>query len=272
VPESLWFAEQFVSKGITAAHIDAEQIWINGHVYESTRETRDDVLEASKEGRIVVLCNRFVLREGIDAPWLAHGIFATVFGPLQSYLQSGGRLLRASPGLESVTLQDHGGNWHRHGSLNADREWHLEDTSSSVAGLREDRLRAKKDWEPVRCPECARILNSLRCQCGWEAEGGRTSRPVISIEGELIEMHGDIYRPRRIDQRPELLKDWEKTYYRAKKSDMTFRQAETLYAKEHKWRYRPRTLPLMPVAERDWHRKVGDVPVSRLIRREPAIA
>jgi superfamily II DNA or RNA helicase len=227
VPDSIWFAEQFLAKGVTAAHIDGECVWVNGRWYRSSTEARDDVLAASKEGRIVVLCNRFVLREGINAPWIGHGIFATVFGSLQSYLQAGGRLLRASPGLEFVTLQDHGGNWWRHGSLNADREWHLDDTCASVASLREDRLRHMKEREPIRCPECARILTTTRCRwCGWESRGGRKSRPVISTDGKLIEMHGDIYRPRRIDQRPEAVQKWEKIYYRARNSGMTFRQAE----------------------------------------------
>jgi superfamily II DNA or RNA helicase len=268
VPESIWFAERFVAKGVTVAHIDGKDVWVNGKLYRSSRQARADVLAGSKDGTIKVLCNRFVLREGIDAPWLAHGIFATVFGSLQSYLQSGGRLLRGFPGLESVTLQDHGGNWWRHGSLNADREWRLEDTCTSVAGLREDRLRNKKDTEPIRCPQCARILSSLSCQCGWEAKAGRKSRPVVSIDGELIEMHGDIYRPRRIDQRPDAVRTWEKVYYRAKNAGKTFRQAEALYAKENDWNWPPRTLPLMPIEERDWHRKVKDVPFGRLIPRQ----
>jgi superfamily II DNA or RNA helicase len=268
VEGSIWFAQQFFAKGVVAAHIDGENVWVNGKWYRSSRDARDDVLAGSKEGRIVVLCNRFVLREGINAPWMAHGIFATVFGSLQSYLQSGGRLLRASPGLEIVTLQDHGGNWWRHGSLNANREWHLDDTSTGVARLREDRLRYKKEREPIRCPQCARILTTIRCKCGWESTGGRKSRPVISTDGKLIEMYGDIYQPRRVDQRPEAVRDWERTYYRSRNAGLTFGQAEALYAMEHDWRWPPRTLPLMPIAERDWCRKVKDVPFERLIPRE----
>jgi superfamily II DNA or RNA helicase len=266
VEGSIWFAQQFFAKGVSAAHIDGESVWVNGNWYRSSREAREDVLAGSKEGRIVVVCNRFVLREGIDAPWIAHGIFATVFGSLQSVLQAGGRLLRAYPGIEFVTLQDHGGNWWRHGSLNTDREWHLDDTSTGVAHLREDRLRHKKEREPIRCPQCARILNSIRCECGWEAKVGRKSRPVISTDGKLIEMYGDIYQPRRVDQRPEAVRDWERTYYRSRNAGLTFGQAEALYAKEHDWRWPSRTLPLMPIADRDWHRKVRDVPRERLIR------
>jgi superfamily II DNA or RNA helicase len=268
VQGSVWFAEQFFAKGVSAAHIDGENVWVNGKWYRSSREARDDVLKGSKDGRIVVLCNRFVLREGINAPWIAHGIFATVFGSLQSYLQSGGRLLRASRGLEFVTLQDHGGNWWRHGSLNADREWNLHDTCAIVAQLREDRLRCKKEREPIRCPQCARIVTTMWCLCGWEARGGRKSRPVISTDGKLIEMYGDIYQPRRIDERPDAVRNWKRMYYRARNAGQTFHQAEALYAKEHDWRWPPRTLPLMPITDRDWYRKVNDVPFDRLFPRE----
>src|SRR5262249_13670995 len=83
VKESVWCAEQFVSRGVSAAHIDGENVWVDGKWYRSSREARGDILAASREGRIVVLCNRFVLREGVNATWLAHGIFATVFGSLQ---------------------------------------------------------------------------------------------------------------------------------------------------------------------------------------------
>jgi superfamily II DNA or RNA helicase len=163
VGESIWFAEQFFSAGISAAHIDGQEVWVNGKIERTSREARAEVLQNTRDGRIKVLCNRFVLREGIDAPWLSHGILATVFGSLQSYLQSGGRMLRAYPGLDRVTLQDHGGNWWRHGSLNADRQWRIEYDAYAVSRVREDRMRLKTEKEPVRCPDCALILVCGRC-------------------------------------------------------------------------------------------------------------
>lgn len=264
VRESIWLAEQFQAQGVSAAHIDGQEVWVNGRLERTSRQAREDVLGASKDGKITVLCNRFVLREGIDAPWLAHGIFATVFGSLQSYLQSGGRLLRAYPGLDSVTIQDHGGNWWRHGSLNADRYWQLGDTSSVLAGLRADRMRAKKEKEPYLC-RCGLVLSSPKCRlCGWEVPLTKRSRPVVQTDGTLKEMLGDIYRPRRTTQSPDAQQIWERVYYRAKKSGMTFRQAEALYAKENNWEWPPRTLRLMPVRERDWFLPVSEVPVSEL--------
>jgi DNA repair protein RadD len=266
VEESIWFAQQFDNEGITAAHIDGENVWSNGMIMRTSREVREDIFERSKHGSIRVLCNRFVLREGLDCPWLAHGIFATVFGSLQSYLQAGGRLLRASDGLGFVTIQDHGGNWHRHGSLNADRHWELAYTGPIVSGLRAERLRAKQEREPVRCPQCSRIIHGTRCTCGFEIPIGGRTRPVVQVDGSLKEMRGDIYKPRRISQRHDADKIWEKMYYRArsKKWNATFNQAEAMFAQENGWFWPPRDLPLMPVDPLDFFRRVSEVPRERL--------
>lgn len=266
VPESLWFAEQFTKAGIPAAHIDGEEVWWAGRFWKSDRDIRDEVLLESREGGCKVLCNRFVLREGIDCPWLAHGIFATVFGSLQSYLQAGGRLLRAFPGLDVVTIQDHGGNWHRHGSLNADREWKLDYTASMVSGLRAERFRQKLESEPIRCPQCSSILIRGKCACGFEAQAGHKSRPVVQEDGTLKEMRGDIYRPRRATQRPDAAEIWRKMYYRAKskKWNATFNQAAAMFAQENNWGWPPRDLPLMPLDPIDWYRHVSEVPMERL--------
>lgn len=268
VAESVWFAEQFHAAGIPAAHIDGEEVWINGEVYKSDRQARKDVLEASKDGSIKVLCNRFVLREGIDAPWLAHGIFATVFGSLQSYLQSGGRLLRACTGLESVTLQDHGGHWWRHGSLNQDRLWQLGWTGSIASGLREERLRAKQEREPFRCPECGLVLAKPRCLCGWVVPTShKKSRPVIMINGELKEVRGDVFRRRAVMNRPDGPKKWKSMYFRSrtKTGNRTFRAAMALFAQENYWQWPDRNWPFMPRFEEDVFRLVADVAMDRLI-------
>jgi len=267
VKESIWFAEQFKAAGISAAHIDGENVWINGEFYKSSRTIREQVLAGSKDGTIVALCNRFVLREGLDLPWLAHGILATVFGSLQSYLQASGRLLRAFTGLDHVSLQDHGGNWWRHGSVNADREWRLELTNSIVAAMHEDRFRLKQDAEPFRCPQCGMILSFPNCKCGWEAKPGKKSRPVLQADGTLREMSGDIFRAQRIYARPDAAAKWKRMYYRSKteKGSRTFRAAAALFAVENYWQYPSRELPLMPIHEEDWYAKCSDVPWERLI-------
>jgi DNA repair protein RadD len=274
VPESLWFAQQFSKAGIPAAHIDGKEVWFHGRFYESDEDVRNECLLESKEGGIKVLCNRYVLREGIDAPWISHGIFATVFGSLQTYLQSGGRLLRSAPGKGCATVQDHGGAWHRHGSLNADREWHLDHTPEIVAGLRADRFRQGQEIEPCRCPQCACILIRGHCtSCGLDVRRHLRSRPVVMADGTLKELRGDIYKPRRVTRRPDAAQVWENIYYRSltARGERSFNAAAAVFARENNWAWPPRELPLMPTDPLDWYRLVKDVPRERLISKPHAM-
>jgi DNA repair protein RadD len=265
VGESLWFAEQFEAAGVAAAHIDGTECWIGGKYYASDRAARDAVLAGIRDGSIKIVCNRFVLREGIDVPELEHGILATVFGSLQSYLQSGGRLLRAcaATGKAGATVQDHGGNWWRHGSLNADRVWALGDTARVTNGLREDMLREKKAAEPIVCPRCFAVrLPGPSChRCGFETH--RKSRLVVQADGTLTERAGDIVRPRRVEYRDDTVELWKRMYYRTRKNGRTFKQAEGLFFVENHY-FPPHDLPLMPTNPEDWYRAVKEVPTERL--------
>lgn len=273
VKESLWFAHQFSAAGVPSAHLDGEHIWTHGmaldQVARNTKTLRQEVLDGSKEGRFAVLCNRFVLREGIDAPWLSYGIFATVFGSLQTFLQSGGRLLRSHLGVPVVRIQDHGGNWWRWGSLNADREWVLDHTGTMLQGMRADAIREGREKPPFRCPECATICIMGRCRnCGWYPDKAKIPRPVIGTEGELRLMHGDIYRPRVVYKKPDGPKKWKQMFWRSRteKGQRTFRAAMTLYAQENYWQWPDLTWPLMPKDRRDLWRLVKDVPFESLIK------
>jgi superfamily II DNA or RNA helicase len=268
VEESIWFAEQFSAKGVSAAHIDGEHIWIDGELVRSSQTIREQIMDRSCDGSIQVLTNRYVLREGIDAPWLAHGIFADIFGSLQTYLQSGGRLLRSHHSLDSVTIQDHGGNWWRHGSLNADRDWDLLFTAPMAYSMRAERIRKGDESEPFRCNQCGQILQRLPCPCGWNPKTLKRSRPVVTVEGELKEMGGKVFRQRRIYGRPNGPKLWEMMYYRSRtdKGARTFSLAAALFARENNWGWPDRSWPLMPIDPRDWYLNVADVPRERLTR------
>lgn len=265
VAGSLFFAQEFWKNGISAAHIDGEQIWLNGEFLNTDNENRNAIEAMSRAGEVKIVCNRFVLREGIDWPWIEVGSFATVFGALTSFLQSGGRLLRAYPGKTKCTILDHGGNWHRHGSLAVDRSWQLGMTNHEVTSQRAERLREKKEPEPITCPECGKVrADGPKCpSCGYISH--KRSRLVIQIDGTLKEVVGEIYKPRRVAMKPDTQKKWESMYYRArsKKWNATFRQAEAMFFREN-WYWPPRTLPLMPKDPVDWSRKVIDVPKERL--------
>jgi superfamily II DNA or RNA helicase len=270
VKESLWFAQEFWKNGITAAHISGDAIWCNGVEARSSDKLREDLLNDSRFGNLAVLCNRFVLREGINCPWLAHGILACVFGSVQSYLQAGGRLLRAHPGLSRVTIQDHGGNWWRHGSLNADRSWRLVYTSGIVSGLREDLLRGDQRKEPARCPECNRVIFGSKCPCGRVIPLVMRSRAVIQADGELKQLGGRVYRPRRICGKANGPALWERMYYRSctTKGKRSFRAAAALFAQENNWGWPDPSWPLMPKEPIDHFRLVSDVPRENLTSKE----
>jgi len=271
VAESIWFAKTLTEAGIPAAHIDGKNCWLDGEEYKNDSDIRDEIARRSENGEIKIVCNRFVLREGIDWTWLYHGIFATVFGSLTSYIQAGGRILRAHPGLDHVVFQDHGGNWHRHGSLNTDREWNLEFNDRIVSGLREQRLRTKKDPEPITCPRCHAIrVSGAECfACGYRHT--TKSRIVLQKDGTLREVRGDIFRRRRyLDPEQKITKEWSSRVRAVRNSkkatvqSMTFAQLEASFARDHNWLYPPREMESMPIRDIDFYRKVSEVPMERL--------
>lgn len=268
VPESQWFAKSLCDQGVRAAHIDGAKIWINGEAMLSNRETREALRRKSESGEVEVVCNRFVLREGIDWPHLYHGIFACSFGSVSAFLQAGGRLLRAHDSLDRVVIQDHGGNWWRHDSLNADRIWELGDTERSLKARHERKYRTKAATEPVVCPKCKMIRRGgAEClRCGHVSPG--KTRMVIQTNGRLASVTGDIYKARRVPTSPQAHRDWLSCYFRAKKSKrgLTFNQAIALWQTDfdHYGEAPDATFPCFPKDFGDLHMKVRDVPFGRL--------
>ena len=267
VKESQWFAEQFTERGVRSAHIDGEGVWLDGEYRRCGLDERQNILDMVRSGDVKILCNRFVAREGLDLPEVSHLVLATVMGSLQSYLQAVGRGLRWALGKDRCTIQDNGGHWHKHGSVNVDRHWELNTSAHVISALREERLREKKEPEPIHCQECGliRISGPICPQCGHESK--RKSRMVIQTDGTLREHVGDIYKPRRVLLKNDTVDKWKGMYYRSKKSknQMTFRQAEALFFVENYY-YPPRDLPLMPANEVDWFLPVCKVPSERLTR------
>jgi superfamily II DNA or RNA helicase len=270
VAESVWFAQQFDNAGIPAAHIDGESCWIDGKIVPTKQDVRDDIAERSRRGKIKVVLNRYVLREGIDWPWIEHLILGVVLGSLQSYLQIVGRGLRACKDTdkERLIIQDHGGHWWRHGSANADFDWKLTYTNTMLAAMREDALRDKRERQPAKCPKCKMILSTRICAtCGYDVKSIPLVREVVQVDGTMKEMRGDIFRPHRTYARQDGPARWERMYWRSRteRGAKTFRQAAALFAAENKWGWPDRRWPFMPVNFRDWYKMVSDVPMESLI-------
>lgn len=265
VAGSIYFAEQFHKEGFRSAHIDAKQIWHRGEYIESSDENRQMILKMVETGEIEVICNRFVLREGINLPMIAHVIFACVFGSLTTYLQAGGRGLRAHHSLDRICCQDHGANFWRHGSLNEDREWKLGMTCAKEAAARMDNLRENGEREPILCAKCgAGRLSGDTCHaCGYRSHA--KSRKVVQIDGTLQLVEGPTLRPRRRKLKEDTEKKWRSVVHAAgtEKWDTTFLAAEAFFA--HKYGYfPPRDLPLMPKDAIGWAGKVRTTPKDEL--------
>lgn len=152
VEESLWFAERFCDRGVPAAHIDGDNVWIDGAWYKSDRQARAKLWDLHRERKVVVICNRFVMREGVDLPWVEHLILACVIGSLQTYLQMVGRGLRAYPemGKAACVVQDHGGCLDTQTEILTSRGWVGHDQirdDDTVAAY--DRFNGSIVWKPI---------------------------------------------------------------------------------------------------------------------------
>lgn len=262
VAGSRFFATELSKMGIRASHIDAKQILHRGKLIDSTDENRERILDMTKTGEIEILCNRWVLREGINLPHIACGILAAVFGSLKTYLQIVGRILRAYPGMDSVTLIDHGGNAVRHGSPNADREWELGMTSAVEAGKRIEALRQNQELEPIRCPKCGMMrLSGAACipsppGCGFICS--KRSRLVVQIDGSLKLIEGPSFPPRKVSIKSDTQATWERYFFGARRSGRTVNQAlGFMYSQEH---YEPpRDLPYMPLNLADFYEPISSI-------------
>jgi superfamily II DNA or RNA helicase len=231
-----------------------------------SEQARWDIIEEFKAGGIKAVCNRFVLREGIDVPEVRCIVSACVFGTVTTYLQTIGRGLRSAPGKHCLIHLDHGGNWWRHGDPNENRVWELKQTARIVKVERNDRMRENYDPEPISCMVCGAVRSrGSECpQCGYR--NIRSQRRIMQANGKLRIVTGRIFRPRDRTKSPMLRDKWRSMYYRARKAKMTFLQAEALLAKENDWRWPTRDMPLMPIELVDWYRRVDEVHPSRLIQ------
>lgn len=270
VDESRWFVDQFAAIGVRAAHIDGDDVYLDGVSKSLKPEERDGVLDQVRSGEIKVICNRFVMREGIDLPELYHCILATPIGSLLSYVQTVGRVLRFHASLPGhVIVQDHGGNWHRHGSPNEDRSrlWRecFRLPVRVASSLRTERMREGKVNEPIHCPKCHAIRAAgPEChECGHRPD--KRSRVVVQTDGQLRDVTTRIAPPRRVRKLADTEARWKSIYHRAKRSrnGMTFAQARGLFVRENGYTP-PADLPYMPARDIDWYRKVRDVPAERL--------
>jgi superfamily II DNA or RNA helicase len=247
VPESKWFVQEFEARGVTARHIDGD----------TPEDEREEILAAHKEGDVKVLSSFGVMREGADLPWVRYGILVQVCGALSTYLQIVGRLLRAFPGKDRCTLQDHSGCWWRHGSPNMDRRWELSQTDKQIAKERRISRQRNEVPEPISCPKCHGIRSAgPKCpHCGYEHQ--KSVRAVRMTDGSLKRMTGDVIKPKVQPNQDE--RNWKKCLYAAARSGHTLRQARGRFGKLTGRSLPPDVKPQPAGSDVAWDRRAGEV-------------
>ncbi len=257
VAESVWLTEQFAKQGVKFIHVDANDCLIDGKRAKLTRPLRREIMEMFKDGKVHGLSSRFLLREGVDAPFVYCGLFATPVGSLASYLQMAGRLIRRSDETpDEVILIDQGGSFLRHGSPNDDRPWHdwWRMPAHAVSESFTNKIRDGKTPEPICCPSChMERKGGVKCpHCGHEAKKG--TRTVVMEDGKLKEYHGQCVKHRYVQQRHNTEELWAKMFWGFKKKGIkkSFAQMYGWFAHEHGYAP-PRDLPFMPKREEHWY-------------------
>jgi len=263
--ESAFTAKYFHDRGVPWAHIDCNEIWLDGKRYTRSRAAWDDLVGRFVDGTVRGISSRFVLREGVDVPCAYQAILATPIGNMTSYVQTVGRVLRYSEETpDEVVISDLGGNYWRHGSPNANRPWQRwwnmteEQVSSQIERVR----RETGEKEPIRCPECGLERPSgYKCpKCGYECKKG--TRYIRMLDGEVKLVEGNLVKKVRTQRRSDTEKNWMKLFWAWRNSpntrDKTMAQLEGFFA--HKYHHHPpRDLPYVPKDPRDWHQRVSTV-------------
>ncbi len=283
VPEAVSIAQDFEARGFKAASIDANSVWVDGNEYKDTPDgsIREEVLKRWKDGDIHVLCNRFVLREGIDYPSLAHEILATPMGSLKSFLQATGRVIRKSPETpDQVLLTDHGGSVNRMGSPNEDRDWHslYWMTDREIVEQRRREMQKNPQKDPITCPFCGTVRRHGMSACppppyGCGKASNKRVRRIIQSNGRLVEVSGPIVRPDTTRTKQAGSKDqerWDRIFWSSRRSTsnraMNFRQARAMFIRKYK--YFPEGLVRVPEGDPatglNWGRKVREVDMKDL--------
>lgn len=151
-------AEEFNSRGITAAAIDAT----------TPAQVRDIAVKRFRDQQLKVLVNVNLFTEGIDLPNVDCVIMVRPTMSLALYMQFSMRCLNPRPG-KVATIIDQVGNWERFGLPNTDRDWKA--LAKSKAKVAKSLKRGK--IQVIQCPDCFGVVerkeveNNTCPECGY---------------------------------------------------------------------------------------------------------
>ena len=286
VKESLWAAQFCQSMGIRALHVDGQDFWVDGRLYDRKQDEQlfHKAMQLWRDGDIPIIWNRFVLREGIDEPQIKCIMLATPIGSYRSFLQCVGRGLRTHESKGKLLVIDYGGSWWKYGSVNVNVDWESVFDCDDPDVLSKNRIaKQRENGEPMGrvCPKCGMVHKPfkrfLACQyCGFELKLGKPSRPILHADGTLTQVTGEPIKRWKIREVPGDEKRWEGLYWnaitKAKKEgrsvtgnelyQQAFYQTAVMAGTRERpafWKayHLPRNLPLMPKHPNGWHRDIA---------------
>lgn len=272
VEESIGLMNDFNAAGFKACHIDANKVCVDGAQYTDTDGSiREDVLGRWRAGEIKIICNRYVLREGIDLPQMYHLVLATPFSSIKTYIQSTGRVIRYSPDTpDHVLITDHAGSYYKFGGgPNRDRNWdemYWQDEATIEKKIREQAAE-KPEQDPIVCPHCNTVRHHSIPSCpappiGCGRESSRRGKIVVQQNGELRRVSGPNVKAPKVCETPMDQKRWDRLFYAARNSRSgnrapTFNQIKGLFRRQYGY-WPSNNLLRMPIDEATWNRKVRD--------------
>jgi superfamily II DNA or RNA helicase len=164
-------AEDFRNSGYAASHIDGGM--------DDTE--RDGVLKAFEEGRIQILTSCDLVSEGFDLPSVEVAILLRPTKSLGLFLQQCGRAIRPHPDKERTIILDHAGNTARHGFIDDERDWSLDDGFVANRGKNGEKVVSVRTCtacfavhKPTpTCPMCGHVYPVM-------------ARAVKHVDGELV--------------------------------------------------------------------------------------
>lgn len=222
--------------GIPAAHIDAE----------TPDESRDYIFDQLGTGKIKVVSNVGIIKEGVDIPCLGCCQFYMDPKGRVSFLQGVGRVMRPHPGKKYGILIDHAGSVFRHGFPDEDTEWSLRgNVDEKFAELHSSGQTEK----PLYCKRCELLYhNTLSCpQCGRvPAKPPRSifAAPEVDSSNELL-VQVDRDQQTGVFGREEQIQHWYRCLATAKKRDGTFTMASAIFKQKY-GKYPDEDFPHLP--------------------------
>lgn len=178
VAHSRAIVNKFNAAGIAAAHVDGK----------TKLEERTQIFADFAAGKYKILSNCDVVTEGVDVPDVDGVIDAAPTKSIRRYLQKGGRGLRPKSDGGDCLILDHTGNFYRHGPLDEEHDWSLnenENVSERDAQKKED-AGVKDEPKDFVCSNCGNIFRKQEIcpKCGTPLS--QHAEDVETARGKLV--------------------------------------------------------------------------------------